>query len=143
PLFAGTYAGLGSAPTAREAVESSDCLLTVGLRRVELTTGFFTNNLPASAIHLNAFSADLGADNYQAVTLRELLQALLDAPLTPARKQAVHPTAAGSRAPSVSAATSSGRLTQTAYWAAMQAFLRPGDMLIADSGTSGSDSSGI
>ncbi len=136
PLFAGTYAGLGSAPAAREAVESSDCLLTVGFRRVELTTGFFTDHLPASTIHLNAFSTDIGADNYQAVTLRELLHSLLDAPPAPARKQAVQPKASASQAPGASAATPSGPLTQTAYWAAMQAFLRPGDVLIAESGTS-------
>jgi indolepyruvate decarboxylase len=136
PLFAGTYAGLGSAPAAREAVESSDCLLTVGLRRVELTTGFFTDHLPASAVHLNAFSADIGADNYQAVTLRELLQGLLDAPLAPARKRAMQPKASGSQAPGASATTCSGPLTQTAYWEAMQAFLRPGDVLVAEIGTS-------
>jgi len=136
PLFAGTYAGLASAPVAREAVESSDCLLTVGYRRVELTTGFFTDHLPASAIHLNAFSADIGADNYQAVTIPELLQGLLDAPLAPARRQAVPSKVGGSQAPDATAATFSGPLTQTAYWEAMQAFLRPGDVLIADSGTS-------
>src|SRR5262249_53135930 len=54
PQFVGTYAGVASAPTTREAIEGSDCLLTVGYRRVETTVGFFTDKLPASAIHLNA-----------------------------------------------------------------------------------------
>src|SRR5262249_7513777 len=39
--FVGTYAGIGSSPAMREAIEGSDCLLTVGYRRVESTTGFF------------------------------------------------------------------------------------------------------
>src|SRR5262245_61919026 len=52
--FVGTYAGRGSSPATREAVEGSDCLLTVGYRRVESTTGFFTDKLPASAINLNS-----------------------------------------------------------------------------------------
>src|SRR5215471_5294084 len=35
--FVGTYAGMGSVPTTREAIETSDCLLTIGYRRVEST----------------------------------------------------------------------------------------------------------
>jgi indolepyruvate decarboxylase len=122
---------MGSAPAARSAVEQSDCLLTVGFRRVEATTGFFTDHLPASAIHLRAFSADVGVDNYQAVTLAELLQRLLAVSPAPARKQAVQPTA-----PHTVTAPPSGPLTQTAYWAAMRAFLRPGDVMVVDDGTS-------
>jgi indolepyruvate decarboxylase len=41
--FVGTYAGIGSSPRTREAIEDSDCLLTVGYRRVESTTGFLTD----------------------------------------------------------------------------------------------------
>src|SRR5215472_849950 len=52
PQFVGTYAGIASAPATRQAIEGSDCLLTVGYRRVETTSGFFTDKLPASAIHL-------------------------------------------------------------------------------------------
>jgi indolepyruvate decarboxylase len=131
PFFVGTYAGVGSTPAARTAVEQSDCLLTVGYRRIEVTTGFFTDHLPASAIHLHAFSTDVGADNYQAITLRELLEGLLDAPHTPARKMSAQPNA-----PHAVTAAPSGPLTQTAYWKAMQAFLRPGDVIIAEDGTS-------
>jgi indolepyruvate decarboxylase len=130
PRFAGTYAGVDSTPAARTAMEQSDCLLTVGYRRIEATTGFFTDHLPASAIHLRAYSADVSADNYQAITLPELLQSLLDT--SPAPQQAAQSTASGSVA-----APPSGRLTQTSYWTAMQAFLRPGDVILAEDGTSG------
>ena len=34
PQFVGTYAGMASSPATREAIEGSDCLLTVGYRRV-------------------------------------------------------------------------------------------------------------
>jgi indolepyruvate decarboxylase len=53
PQFAGLYLGAASAPSTRETVEGSDCLLTVGHRRIESTTGFFSDRLPASAIHFN------------------------------------------------------------------------------------------
>ena len=136
PLFAGTYAGVDSTPAARTAVEQSDCLLTVGFRRIEATTGFFTDHLPASAIHLHAFSTDVGDDNYQAVALPELVQGLLDA--SPAPKQAAQPMAS---VPVT--APPSGRLTQTSYWTAMQAFLRPGDVILAEDGTSGFGAGGL
>src|SRR5499433_3047680 len=48
--FVGTYAGIASSPATRQAIEASDCLLTVGYRRIESTTGFFTDKLPTSAI---------------------------------------------------------------------------------------------
>jgi indolepyruvate decarboxylase len=136
PLFAGTYAGVDSTPAARAAVEQSDCLLTVGYRRIEVTTGFFTDHLPASAIHLHAFSTDVAADNYQAVTLPELVQGLLDT--SPPSKQAAQPTA------SVPVTASPrGPLTQKSYWTAMQAFLRPGDVILAEDGTSSFGAGGL
>jgi indolepyruvate decarboxylase len=60
----GTYAGSASSPATREAIEGSDCLLTVGYRRVETTVGFFTDKLPASTIHLNSDSIDTAGKNY-------------------------------------------------------------------------------
>src|SRR5262249_19059341 len=48
PQFVGTYAGHGSSAATRDAIEGSDCLLTIGYRRVETTTGFFTDRLPDS-----------------------------------------------------------------------------------------------
>jgi indolepyruvate decarboxylase len=136
PLFAGTYAGVGSTPAVRAAVEQSDCLLTVGFRRIEVTTGFLTDHLPASAIHLRAYSIDVGADNYQAVTLPELLQGLLAGSPTPVRKQTAGEKSTQPSAPRAMTTPPREPLTQAAYWTAMQAFLRPGDVIVADDGTS-------
>ena len=76
PLFAGVYLGVASAPATRDAVEKSDCLLTVGFRRLDSTSAFFTDSIPSSAIHLNAGSVNVGLENYQAVSLPELLEKL-------------------------------------------------------------------
>src|SRR6516164_6785851 len=78
PQFVGTYAGLASSPATREAIEGSDCLLTVGYRRVETTVGFFTDKLPASAIHLNSTYVDTAAKTYQGLHIAELLQSIVD-----------------------------------------------------------------
>ena len=131
PRFVGTYGGIASGPAARDAIEGSDCLLTVGYRRVESTTGFFTDKLPASAIHLNSDSVDTAGKNYQAVYIAELLRSLIDSsssifprklPARPLKQLAFVP--------------SNDPLTQDAYWKAIQNFLRPGDVIVVEDGAS-------
>ena len=134
PLFAGVYLGVASARITRDAVEKSDCLLTVGLRRLDSTSAFFTDSIPSSAIHLNASSVNLGLDNYQAVILPELLEKLIEGS-APAPKNRVGNTAR----PSAAAVKPSQKpLTQAHYWKAMEKFLEPGDLIIAEDGTSNS-----
>src|SRR5215813_1074157 len=99
--FVGTYAGIASAPATREAIETSDCLLTVGYRRIESTTGFFTDKLPASAIHLNSTYVDTIDKNYQGVYIAELLQSIVDASSdTITKKQPCRPSKQVSFVPS-------------------------------------------
>jgi indolepyruvate decarboxylase len=132
PHYLGIYGGKASEPHVREAIESSDCLLSIAYRPIEVTTGDFTASLPANAIHARGHSVDVGDDNYQAVTLKEVLRGVIDAvPLV------------RSRAPRHVAAVVAGthgdgpaKLTQAAYWQAIQSYLRPGDVLYVDNGTS-------
>jgi len=131
PQFIGIYAGVASAPATREAIEASDCLLTVGYRRVESTTGFFTDKLPASAIHLNSSYVDGADKNFQGVYLGELLQSIIDSSSgVPTNKQPARPPKHLAFVPSNEA------LTQDAYWKAIQKFLRPGDVIVVEDGTS-------
>src|SRR5579864_6478261 len=131
PLVVGTYAGIASSSATREAMEGSDCLLTVGYRRVETTVGFFTDKLSASAIHLNSDSVDTADKNYQGVHIAELLQSIVDSSsgiLT--KKQPARPSQQLPLVPS------DGPLTQDAYWKAIQKFLRPGDVIVVEDGAS-------
>ena len=129
--FVGTYAGIASSPATREAVEASDCLLTVGYRRIESTTGFFTDKLPASAIHLNSSYVDMADKNYQGVYIAELLRSIVDASSgIVTKEQPARPSKQASFVPS------DDPLTQDAYWKAMQNFLRTGDVIVVEDGTS-------
>jgi indolepyruvate decarboxylase len=132
PQLVGTYAGtIASAPATREAIEGSDCLLTVGYRRVETTTGFFTDKVPASAIHLNSNSVDTIAKNYQGVYIAEFLQSIVDSSSgIVTKKQPARPWK------QVPFAPSDDPLTQDAYWKAIQNFLRPGDVIVVEDGVS-------
>ena len=127
----GTYVGIASSPATREAIEGSDCLLTVGFRRVETTVGFFTDKLPASAIHVNSGSVDTAAKNYQGVYVAELLQSILGSSSDIVRrKQPARPWKQTAFVPS------NDPLTQDAYWRAIQNFLRPGDVIVVEDGAS-------
>src|SRR5215469_7662912 len=131
PQYVGTYAGIASAPATREAIEESDCLLTVGYRRVETTVGFFTDKLPVSAIHLNSDSIDTADKNYQGVYIAELLQSIVASSSgTVTKKQSSRPM---KQVPFV---PSNDSLTQDAYWKAIQNFLRPGDVIVVEDGAS-------
>jgi indolepyruvate decarboxylase len=131
PHFIGTYAGIASAPATREVIEGSDCLLTIGYRRIETTVGFFTDKLPASAIHLNSSYVDTIDKNYQGVYVSELLQSIVNSPPAGApNKQPARPSKQAAFVPSTDP------LTQDAYWKAMQNFLRPGDVIVVEDGAS-------
>jgi indolepyruvate decarboxylase len=75
---------------------------------------------------------DVGDDNYQAVTLKEVLRGVIDAVpqvMRRAPRRAVE-AVRGTHA------DGSAKLTQAAYWQALQGYLRPGDVLYVDNGTS-------
>jgi indolepyruvate decarboxylase len=134
PHYVGVYNGKASLPPVREAIENSDCLLALGYRPIDLTTGDFTGSLPANTIHARGHAVDIGEDNYQAVTLKEVLHGVTDAvsPVTnrASRQFAPPPAMTGDHG------NGSARLTQAGYWQAIQYYVKSGDVLIAEDGTS-------
>src|SRR6516164_9419777 len=121
--YVGIYNGKASESHVREAIEASDCLVSIGYRPIEVTTGDFTASLPADTIHARGHSVDVGDDNYQAVTLKEVLRGVIDA-VPHVTNRAPRPVAA---AVAGAHADASAKLTQAAYWQAIQGYLRPGD----------------
>jgi indolepyruvate decarboxylase len=130
--YLGIYIGKASEPHVREAIETSDCLFSIGYRPLEVTTGDFSASLPANTIHARGYSVDVGDDNYQAVTLKEILRGVIDAVPHATKRAAPHHVvaAAGTHF------DDSAKLTQAAYWQAIQNYLRPGDVIFVDNGTS-------
>jgi TPP-dependent 2-oxoacid decarboxylase len=134
PHYLGIYNGRASEPHVREAIETSDCLLAIGYRPIEVTTGDFSASLPANTIHARGHSVDVGDDNYQAVTLEEVLKGVIDAVPQVKNRAPLH--AAAAVAPGYAHGDDSAKLTQAAYWKAIQGYLREGDVLFVDNGTS-------
>ena len=132
PHYLGIYNGKAGEPHVREAIETSDCLLAIGYRPLEVTTGDFSASLPANTIHARGHSVDVGDDNYQAVTLKEVLKGVIDAIPQVKNSAPCHAAAAVNG----THADGSTKLTQAAYWKAIEGYLRPGDVLFVDNGTS-------
>jgi len=133
PYYVGIYNGKASDPRTSQAIESSDCLLSIGYRPIDGTSGDFTAALPANTIRARGHSVDIGEDNYQAVTLKEVLRGVIDAVRQVTDRPISQPTAAGGMGQH---ADGSADLTQAAYWETIQGYLRPGDVLLTDNGTS-------
>jgi indolepyruvate decarboxylase len=135
PYYAGIYNGKASEPSTREAIEDSDCLLSIAYRPIDGTSGDFTASLPASTIHARGHSMDIGEDNYQAVTLKEVLRGVIDA-VPQVTSRPARQVAAATAGTQATGSGGSAKLTQAAYWEALQGYLRPGDVLFTDNGTS-------
>ncbi|MEU6827127.1 thiamine pyrophosphate-binding protein [Nocardia beijingensis] len=133
--YVGVYNGEASAQHTLDAVESSDCLLCIGYRPIEVTTGDFTASLPTDTIHLRGHAVDVGDANYQAVTLAEVLRGVIDA-VPEVTERPPRATKQPMRTAPSTHTDDSAELTQAVYWQAIQNYLRPGDVLLVDNGTS-------
>ena len=129
--FLGTYVGAASEPEVREAVEGAPRLITAGVQFTDLISGFFSQHLDeARRIDLLPHRAVVAGTTFEHVELGDALEAL--ARVIPAADAPPTPTAA---APTP-APTTDGPLTQAALWDAIGDALRPGDLVVADQGTS-------
>jgi indolepyruvate decarboxylase len=133
--YIGLYNGKASQPGVQDAIEQSDCLLSIGYRLIDLTSGDFTASLPASTINLRGHSVDVSEDNYQAVTLKEVLRGVIDT-VPQVSNRSTRRFAAAAAVMGNGHADGSAKLTQAAYWQAIQGYIRSGDVLIAEDGTS-------
>ena len=137
PRFAGLYAGAASAKRARLAVEDTDLLITVGVTLGDTVTGGGTHQLPTSRrIDLAPDSARIGSTAYPGVGLGQALAALTAAVRVSQLRAGTYLIGPAETPPAATAqADPAAPLTQQHLWAAIQEFLLPGDLVIADQGT--------
>ncbi len=133
PAFAGIYAGASSDPQVRATVEDAPALIVAGVEFSDLNSGFFTHRIPRErTIELGAQAASVGYATFGPVTIDAALQELHKLVSTLPRGErppAPAPGAAGDTVPDQP-------LSQRSLWRQVAAFLRPGDIVLADQGTS-------
>jgi indolepyruvate decarboxylase len=138
-LHLGTYRGAASPTEVRVAIETADCLLCVGVRFTDTATGFFSHRLRSEAlINIRAFDVTVGTTHMPGVAGSEVLSALVKAlrvkprRILPPRLQ-----------PPIRLSQFRQSLTQDRFWQRMQDFIRPGDVVLTDVGTSSAGTAGL
>lgn len=133
PGFVGTYVGAASRPEVRDAIENADLLITVGVFFTDLISVFFSQHLDEShRIDLLPHRAVVAGTVFDEVEMSDALDAL-SALVVPAE---VTPTTSGDVPAAVPPEPGDGPLSQDELWTSVAGALRPGDVVIADQGTS-------
>ncbi|WP_311791143.1 MULTISPECIES: thiamine pyrophosphate-binding protein [Pantoea] len=131
PGYVGTYAAAGSESGVSEAIEQADVTLCVGVRFTDtLTAGFTQNFAPSQLIDLQPFAASVAGERFAPLTMADALSELETLFARYGERWALAP-----HAPLVEAEDEAAYISQTAFWRAMQHFLQPGDIILADQGT--------
>lgn len=131
PGYVGTYAGEASAGQVCEQIEQVDVAICVGVRFTDtITAGFTQQFAPERLIDLQPFSASVGGEHFAPLSMADALSELQ--PLFEHYGQQWQPAIAPS---AVQPAEPAAVISQQAFWQAMQAFLQPGDLILAEQGT--------
>jgi TPP-dependent 2-oxoacid decarboxylase len=130
--FSGLYIGELSAPDARSAVENADVVIRVGPVDHDLSTGGFTTRIdPSRRIDIHPDHAAVGAVSIAGLSMQQALDEL-GRLLTTASS---HPAALPEPASRI-VGDPAAPLNQDTLWRGIGSFLRPGDIVAADQGTS-------
>ncbi|MEV6928306.1 alpha-keto acid decarboxylase family protein [Dactylosporangium sp. NPDC051485] len=128
-LFAGGYAGALSDPAVRRIVEEADCLIAAGTELADSVTGGFTAHLARGrVIELHPSTATVAGVWHGQVSMRDALRAMTEPPQRKAFPR-YRPAPAALE-------SASGPLSQERFWPRLGAFFEPGDVIIAEQGTS-------
>lgn len=134
PHYIGVWNGAIGTPGVREAAEAADLTLTLGYLPADTNSGGFSRTIDEGrTIHINPHSVVVFGTEYPNTSMKSLLAALVDAlpkelqhtvpeavlppPRTPLDKDAKH-------------------ITQSWLWPQIEKFLRPGDVIVGETGTS-------
>ncbi|GGM72439.1 indolepyruvate decarboxylase [Longimycelium tulufanense] len=133
PAFVGTYAGAASPKPARQAVEQADVVIAAGVRFTDMATAGFTQDIaPERMIDLQPFEARIGEQRFAPLPMGAALSGLAAVVRELGRdwaREFVPET-------DVDVPVPAPHLTQRELWASVQEFLRPGDIVVAEQGTS-------
>jgi indolepyruvate decarboxylase len=137
PSYIGIYAGAVSPPGVRTVIEEAECLLQLGVRFIDSTTASFSQKIdPSRVVEINAWSGRVNGDTFQGICMKDTLSGLL-ANVRQATKNQVW------QQPIAPKLESPKQLSQVAFWNRIQSFLREGDVVVAENGTSLSGVTGL
>jgi indolepyruvate decarboxylase len=130
PQYIGMYDGRIMNPDIREFIEGCDCVLNLGALWSDLNTGAFTANVdPARMIAVMHHHVRVGRALFPCIEMRDALVALTG---TVGMKQVAAPKVHGLGEPQ---GAPGDKITPDYLYPRWEKFFRPGDLVIADTGT--------
>ena len=128
--FTGTYSGAATAQAQREAIEGSDLVICVGVKFTDTTTAGFSQHLtPEQTIEVMPDGVRIGDRSFSGLPMAEAVN-ILYREVRQIQHQLTLPEIKPAPLPEGDAG-----LDQHAFWLAIQAWLRPGDIVVVDQGT--------
>jgi len=135
PNFLGIYAGAASAERVRAAIEDAPVLVTAGVVFTDMVSGFFSQRInPARTIDIGQYQASVGDEVFAPLEMGAALAALTEILTT--RGITSPPVTAPPAAPPPATPARDEPLTQQMVWDRLCAALTPGNVVLADQGTS-------
>ncbi|MCV2512927.1 indolepyruvate decarboxylase [Leclercia pneumoniae] len=131
PGFYGTYSGSASSAAVSEAIEGADTVICVGTRFTDTLTAGFTHTLTQQqTIEVQPHASRVGDTWFTGIPMTQAIEVLHRL----CREQSDGRNLPNRPLPST--AMHHGSLTQDSFWKTLQTFIRPGDIILADQGTS-------
>lgn len=136
PAYLGSYLGAASDATVRTAVEDSDVLIMAGVQFTDLTSGFFSQRIAVErTVELRGEHAAIGDRRFEPLALRDSLDIVAEAVRNARSHLALLDTATEPTPTPAPQHAVDDTLSQASLWSEVTAFLRPGDIVLADQGT--------
>ncbi|CAN6612592.1 pyruvate decarboxylase isozyme 1 [Trichomonascus vanleenenianus] len=134
PRFGGVYVGSLSSPEVAEVVESADLVLSVGALLSDFNTGSFTYRYSTrNIVEFHSNHTKIRSASYPGIRMKELLQKL-NAKVT---KAIVKPNVPVPTIKEVATPMPpESKIRQQWLWTRLSSFLRPGDIIVSETGTS-------
>jgi indolepyruvate decarboxylase len=132
PAYIGMYDGRLMDESVREFVESCDLVLTIGTILSDFNTGAFTARLdPEKTIDIRHHRTQVGTKVYPNVEMKDILSELTRRVTKRSAKPPIQPTSLGA-----AAGSGSDPIRVEALYPRWANFLKPNDILVAETGTS-------
>jgi indolepyruvate decarboxylase len=132
PSYIGMYDGKLMDESVRAFVESTDLVLNIGAMMTDFSTGDFTAHLdPEKTINIRHHLTQVGTKVYPNVEMKDVLTELTRRVKKRSEKSPIKPVSLGAKVGS-----GSDPITAEALYPRWANFLKPNDILVAETGTS-------
>ncbi len=135
PTFLGIYAGAASAEWVRAAIEDAPVLVTAGVVFTDMVSGFFSQRIdPARTIDVGQYQSTVAGDVFAPLEMGAALDVLTA--ILKRRGVSSPPVVSPADDPAIQTPARDAPLTQQMVWDRLCQALTPGNVVLADQGTS-------